>query len=264
MTRNLSTLTVVSAFAGLALLMPTPSSATPVTGTLSITGDATVSATTLTFLCDLLAPFSCPANTGQFQVTGSTAQSGTFSSLALTYGNIHSISQGATPLNQTFLLPDFITFAANPNIALNLTFISLGTAGACPPSGGTVSCTPAGIPGLVSAANPTGKSAFNLTDTASGSSASFSVSGTAVNKATGETSMFNGTFSAEFTNTPGTTNASVASILTELAANGSITSPYSGKFVATATAVPEPATTFLVIGGGLLFAAGAFRRKSRG
>jgi hypothetical protein len=264
MNRKFSTLTVAALLVGLSLLMPSPSFATPVTGQLSITGDATVSATFLTFLCDLLSPFSCPANTGQFQVTGPVAQSGTFSSLALTYGDIHSINQTDSPVNQAFSLPGFMTFMANPDIELNLSFIYLGTGGACPPSGSAVTCTPSGIPGLMSAANPTGKSPFNLTNTASGSSASFSVSGTALRLSTMESSIFNGTFSAEFTNTPGTTDADVNHILAELGTSGAITSPYSGKFVAVATAVPEPATTFLMIGGALLFAAKSLGRRSRG
>lgn len=254
MNRKLSSLCIATLLFGLVLIAPAPTFATPITGTLNVTGDATVAATTITFLCDLLSPFSCPANTGQFQVTGPAAQSGSFSSLALTLGNIMDLNAATQPVNQTFSLPDFMTFMANPNIVLDLTFIHVGTGGSCPPSGGAISCTPL-IAALATPANPTGRSPFILTDTSTGATVAFSVSGNTRNVATSETVPFNGTFTSQFT------NVSVAQLLSELATSGTITASYSGEFVA--TTIPEPATTFLFIGGGLLFAATGMRRRRR-
>lgn len=258
---NVRFLPMLALLAGSAVVVPTSSYAAPITGQLSIAGDATVSATTLTFLCDLFSPMTCPLGSGQFLVTGPLAQSGSFSALANTGGNIKSIDQTTTPINQSFMLSNFMTFLANPDVALDLMFIAPGTGGACPPAP-TMTCTPL-VPALVSASNPTGRSPFNLTDTSSGSTAAFSVSGQTREISTGLTAPFNGTFSATFTNTPGTTDQNVASILAQFA-RGSITSPYDGKFVAIAgPAIPEPATEAMLGGGLLLIAALGYKRRRR-
>ncbi len=240
---------------GVVLLVP--ASAAPITGQLNITGDATVTTTVLTFLCDIVAAQPCPANYGNMAVTGSAAQSGDFTSLANTYGYIHSLDETTTPINQSFTLSDFIMFAADPDIRLDLTFIAAGTGGACPPSG-SAACTPQ-IPALVTAANPLGLSPFNLANTPTGSIASFSVAGEARRVSTGELSPFGGVFTAQFTNTPGTTDADVASILAQLANQGSITTSYSATFKA--TMIPEPATEALLLGGLLVLAGIRWRKR---
>nr|AEQ20615.1 PEP-CTERM motif protein [uncultured bacterium CSLF43] len=257
---SLHSLPAVAMCAGAFLIAPAQSYGAPITGTLSITGDATVSATVLTFLCDVMSALGCPANTGQFQVTGPLAQSGNFVALANTIGDIKNLDQTSEPINQVFSLPNFMTFLNDPNIAFDLTYISAGTGVDCAVSTSTT-CTPR-IPALVSSSNPLGLSPFNLSNTANGSSASFSVSGETRNVATGELAVFNGTFSATFTDTPGANNQDVAHVLAELAANGHITSPYDGKFVAVAS-TPEPATMAL-FGLGLLFVASAGRKKRQG
>ena len=256
MNRKLLSFFVASLSLGLALMTPVPASATAVTGTLSITGNASVSATAVVFQCDLLAPFSCPANTGQFQVTGPAAQSGSFTSLALTYGNITSLNALTEPLNQTFSLPDFITFAANPNIVLDLTFIHLGTGGACPPSGGS-SCTPT-VPALVTPANPAGLSPFTFTNVGTGVTGELSVSGVTRNIGTGETAAYNGVITATFTNT------TVSQLLSEFATGSSVPSSYSGEFVAAAVPVPTPEpSSFLLLGSSVLGLFPVIRRKVR-
>lgn len=245
----------------LGVVAPAPSFGTPVTGTLNITGDATVTAVALNFLCDILSPMSansCPANYGNFIVTGPAAQSGSFVSVANTSGLIQSLNATTTPINQGFSLPNFITFTAAPDMALDLNYIYAGTGGACPPAG-SATCTPM-VPALVSPSNPTGLSPFNLANTANGSSASFSVAGQTRRVSTGETAAFNGTFTAQFTSTPGTNDADVAHILAIFAAAGQITTSYSSTFVA--TTVPEPASTSLMIGGLLILASAGLKRFS--
>ncbi len=257
MNRKFLSLFVAALSLGLALITTVPAYATPVTGTLSITGNAAVSATGVTFQCDLVAPFSCPVNTGQFQVTGAAAQSGAFPSLALTYGNIVSLNALTEPLNQTFSLPDFITFAADPNIVLDLTFIHLGTGAACPPSGGA-SCTPT-LPALVTAANPFGLSPFTYTDTPTGATASLFVSGMTRNVGTGETAAYNGTITAAFS------GLTVDQLLTDFATGGSVqASYYSGQFVAAAVpaSTPEP-SSLLLLGSSALGLFPIIRRKVR-
>lgn len=257
-----SCLFFVASAVGMMMLAPAPSLATPVTGTLNITGDATVGAVTLTFLCDILSAMPCPANSGAFAVTGAAAQSGDFVALANTTGYIQSLNATTSPINSSFSLPNFLTFNATPDIVFDLSYIYAGTGGACPPSGAGA-CTPM-IPALVSASNPSGLSPFNLANTAQGSSASFTVAGDVRRVSTNEMSPFNGTFTAQFTNTPGTTDASVASILAQFAANGSITTSYSSTFVATAgNPVPEPVTAGLMLGGLGLIAVARARRRAR-
>lgn len=246
---------------GFALLLPATSFGTPVTGTLNITGSATVSATILSFFCDTLQVGSCPSGYGGERLPG-TGQTGTFATI--TPGSPYFISTIATPsaggpalVGRSFMLPNFITFQAAPDIFLDLTFISTGVFSACTASG-NVNCTPDGIPQLVNPTNLTGKSAFNLSNTANGSSASFAVSGVTRRASTNETAPFNGVFTAQFVSTPGTNDANVDAILFQLATAGSISNSFSATFVA--TVVPEPATTSLLIGGLLIFAGAGFRR----
>lgn len=240
----------------LALLMPAIAPAAPIDGTLNIVGNAQVAATTLTFLCDVLSAQPCPADYGAFIITGEAAQSGAFDPLAGSNGYIRNLNAIAQPVNEGFMLNNFITFQLEPDIALDLTFIHAGVGGPCPPTGFEV-CTPM-VPLLVSPANPLGLSPFNLANTPTGSTASFSVSGQTRQVSTGDTLPFNGTFSAQFTNTPGMNDASVASILTQFQQAGQITTSYSATFV---TAIPEPATTSMLLGGLLILAGSAFRRR---
>ena len=189
-------------------------------------------------------------------------QTGSFAPLANTPGNIKWLSNTTAPLNEPFALTDFMTFAADPNIALDLNFIFLGTGTACLPSGNTGTCTPI-VPPLTTAANPLGKSPFNLTNTPTGSTAEFSVLGDTRNVASGETALFNGVFSATFTSTPGTTDQDVDHVLARLASGTISSAPYAGQFVATSVGIPEPATLALIVGGLGLMMVGRVRKRSR-
>jgi hypothetical protein len=261
-------LTAIAAFS--LLLLPTRSDAAPVTGILNMSGDATTSATLLTFLCDVVAGQPCPANYGDFLTSGAVALTGSFVPYAGDTGYIHSLSQTAQPLNANFLLQNFLVFnpagtVANPDIALDLTFIFLGTGGqadcAAPPDPNRVpaqTCTPT-IPALVTPTNPLGLSAFTLANTPTGSTASFVLAGNARRISTGELSPFTGTLSATFTSTPGTTDKSYQALLSAFAGGGSISSSYSTSFNAI-IGVPEPATTPLVLGAMLIFAGAGFRK----
>lgn len=231
------------------VLSPASLSATPINGSFDIGGPAaTVTALSLSFSCNPAitnAPCPAPADYGNFSVTSS---SGSFGPYFTQGGYVHNLDNTAEPLNTNFNLANFIIFSSTagnpvipPDIALDLQFIFLGVDGqsqcaAAPAPGQT--CTPI-IPALVSASNPTGLSAFNLQNTQTGSSASFSVSGTARRISTGETSSFTGVYTAQF-------NVPYQTVLAQLA-TGSVTNSISATFLA--TAVPEPETTALVLGG---------------
>jgi hypothetical protein len=268
---------LVALACSLVLLIPASLQASPITGTLAINGDATVGATFLNFLCDILVPGStpCPSGTGNFLTSGAAALSGSFVPYANDPGFIKSLNQTVQPLNQPFSLPNFITFSPTgtvpPDIALDLTFIFLGTdtpaqCGAAPNPNQVPAqvCTPT-IAALVTPPNPNGLSAFNLANTTTGSTASFTVAGNARRISTGELTPFNGTFSATFTNDPGTTDGSYQALLAQFSSGGTVTTPYSATFKATLSPqIPEPGTISLMLGGLLLLVCGArLRRFSR-
>jgi hypothetical protein len=147
------------------------------------------------------------------------------------------------------------------DVALDLRLINLGVnpSASCglAPAAGQV-CTPTGIPGLVTAANPSGTSAFNLQNlTADSSTASLTLAGTARTISTGEISNFTGTFSATFN------DLSFQELLAQLCptaeCTGTVQTPYSATF--SVTVVPEP--SFSVMVGGLLLGFGVFGRRLR-
>jgi hypothetical protein len=261
---KLSRQTILSAVA-LMLWASTAALAIPINGTFDIAGgsDATVMATSLLFNCTpgslTLAPCPGPANSGNFHETTGT---GSFAPYVTQGGYIQNLSQGTTPINQNFLLSNWITFSGTagnpvlpPDIALDLRFIFTGVSGqaACgaAPSPGQI-CTPI-IPALITPANPSGLSPYNLQNIGGGgSTASFGLSGTARRLSTGEVSNFNGTFTAQFS-TP------YQDVLTQLFTTGAVSNSYSATF--TVTAIPEPATESLAIGAILILAGLGLRKK---
>lgn len=224
--------------------------AAPLTGTLDITGSATVSYTELDFGCIPGQPGCVEGTEGNQFAVG--AQSGDFTAVAFQFGEILDLNSTDQPIGTPFVLNNFISFAGMPwNI--QLTSISSGDAGvadcfAAPSAGQT--CTPPG-------------SAFTLLNQLDdngnfSSTATFQVSGLAWtgSQATGF-STFTGTFSAD-------RNSSFQDLLTTLGANGntgSITAPYSATFEF--TPIPEPGTTSLMIAGGALLAVGSLRRRKQ-
>jgi hypothetical protein len=236
------------------LTLATPSLAIPVSGTFAIGGSsATVGADFLNFVCSALTA-SCPAGTGNFLVT--PPATGSFVPYLGDTGFIRNMTQGTAPVNQPFSLPNWVVFnpagtVIPPDIALDLTFIftGVGNPANCPQPGPGQTCTPI-IPALITAANPMGLSPFTLANTQTGSLATFSVAGIARRISTGEISTFEGIFTAQF-------NESVAQVLQQIAATGSITNSYSATFEAT---VPEASTITMLIGG-LLVLGGVVRRR---
>ena len=220
--------------------------ATPITGTLNFTGDATIQTGGINFACDIAVIAPCPSGSGDMFATGTAGQTGTFSSIANTFGYVKSVdvmSGGNATINSPFTLMNWVSFPSNPNIEVDLTFIFLGVGGSCPPSGGAV-CTPDGIPSLVTAANPTGKAAANFTDTQTGSTAYVSALAVARNVATGETTQYRGLITTQFT-------IHSAQVLADLASGQLVPASYSATF--SPSPVPEPESLITLISGlGLL------------
>jgi hypothetical protein len=229
------------------LTITTPALAIPVTGDLNIGGSsAIVAATSLSFSCNLALTGSCPANSGNFLVT--PIPTGSFVPYNGDTGFLKNLSQASQPVGIPFLLSNFLTFnpagtVVPPDIAFDLTFIFTGVSGqtACTlPAASGQTCTPI-IPGL-------GLSPFNLQNTQTGSTASFSVAGIARRISTGETSPFRGVFTAQF-------NDPYQTYLPTIVAGQSITNSYSATF-----RVPEPSSVTMLLGG-LLLIGGLVHRK---
>jgi hypothetical protein len=244
------------------LTLATPALAVPVSGNFSIGGSsAQVGATFLNFICNAALTVSCPAASGNFVVTAPV--SGSFLGPPTYEGDtgfIRNLNQAIAPINETISVPNFITFnpagtVIPPDIALDLTFIFTGVGNpaqcALAPAAGQ-QCTPI-IPALISAANPLGLSPFTLANTQVGSSATFSVAGTARRISTGEVSNFSGVFTAQF-------NDFYQEYLPIVGGGGTIMNSYSATFEATVTPVPEAASITMLLGG-LLLVGGIVRRK---
>jgi hypothetical protein len=166
---------------------------------------------------------------------------------------------------------NFVSFSGSagnpvmpPDIRLDLSFIYLGTSGQAEcglaESAGQT-CTPI-IPSLVGPNNPTGLSSYDFTNTATGSTLSISLSGTATRISTNETTQFIGLLQVTFV------GMSFQDVMSQLSANnytGTVMTPYSATFTALVGPgqqgeVPEP--TFLIpLGGALVGIAGIQRRR---
>jgi hypothetical protein len=250
-----------------ALLLPQSSFATPVSGAFGIEGGgAGAIGFSLNFQCasGLSRAFPCPTTTsGNFLTTQGI---GDFSPYIGQGGFIESLSPIVAPPNTNVNLMNFITFSSSgapnpvttPVIALDLNKVLLGTEGPSEcglPAAPGQNCTPQGIPQLVNPNNPLGISVFNFSNTQTGTTVSFSVNGTARRLSTGETSNFDGVFTANFVGT------NYQALFAALNAGLTIQTPYSGTFIA--TAVPEPSTIPLVLGGLLVLAGVSLRRPFR-
>lgn len=232
-----------------AVMVPLSVFADPISGELAFTGNVTATFTSLNFTC--ATGQTCSSGQGSLTIDG-TASTGSFAGLGGQTGHIMDISNSTTPPGSTESFPNFMTLPGG--ITFTLTRLDIGTGGACPPAPGAT-CTPTS-PLLVSSSNPSGKTGTIFEDTATGSTAEFSVDATAMlTSASGVTTPYTGTFSATFN------GMTTAQVLADLSSAGSISTPYSATFTPVSrTTVPEPGSAWL-LGGGLLLLAGVGLRR---
>ncbi len=171
---------------------------------------------------------------------------GMFAGLAVTTGTIMDLNSTAEPINTQVNVPNFMTFAAAPNLSFTLTELLGGTQGACPgpPPAPGQSCTPTGTP-------------YNLNNlTANSSSAGFTVNGYVVDtNHPGTQTSFSGLFTTQFA------NESLQQVIQTIETGGKLDATFSAQFIATPT--PEPGTIFTLCGGGLLMLGmRAFRKRN--
>jgi hypothetical protein len=225
MTKNI----LVAGFLAIGIL-PLTARASLITGELNFTGSATISLDSVAF------------NNGNiFNIGPAGMQQGGFMALGGTAGSIGNITNPPYATGVIFPTPDFMTFAAAPNISIRLLEVLPGTDGAAgcadTPAASGQACTP----------TTPGESQFNLQNTsATSSTASFAIFGDEDDSLTGTSSSITGTFTIPLT------TENFQTLLAIVNGGGEITAPFSGQIlIATPAAVtPEPATLIdLLIGG---------------
>jgi len=213
----------------------------PVVGVLNIFGDVQVTAPGGVGNIDFLP---VGGTGGVFGVTTADSQEGDFVPLAFTSGDIKDLNQAVHPVGVPFLLSDFITFDADPDIRFDLRLINPGTSGAAGcfvgPAAGQ-QCTPPGSP-------------FNLSNVTAGSStASFQLSGDIRRVSTGELTPYNMIFTTQFI------DQNYQQLLNTITTGGAVRASFSAE----AAAIPEPGSMTLFAAGTALLAGLSIRRKRR-
>jgi hypothetical protein len=214
----------ILAFAFLAVLgVPLASTASTISGVLSVTGTIEISNDSIAF------------GSNQFSVTSpASSQQGGFTALAGTTGNIGNITNPPYATGVIFPTPDFMTFAIVPNITFTLLELEPGTAGAAgctstPPAAGQM-CTPS-LPS---------QSPFNLFNlSATSSIATFSILGVEVDSLTDTSTPVTGVFTVPLA------GENFQTILATIAGGGTVSSSFAAQFTTDTSSVPpvpEPGT----------------------
>jgi hypothetical protein len=207
-----------------------------ITGVMNATGIANISLGTIGF-----------EDSELFINNPDAAQQGGFTALAGTTATIQNLTDPPEPTG-ALDVPDFITFAADSDISITLTFLFPGIDGAAgcvasPAAAGQV-CTP-DVPD---------QSPFDLQDTSSTSStASFELLGLEIDSSTGDSIPIIGTFTTPFS------DQSFQELLATVGAGGTVTTSFSAQFSTT----PEPSSAIELILGVILLQAGRVRFRNK-
>jgi hypothetical protein len=234
----MKSLTVVALLTVAALCVaPVTSHAAIILGTLNIDGAVRVDLDDIDFL-----PIA--TGTGTFSVSAAGTLTGSFVPLALTSGTSIDLNSAVHPVGVALSLPNFMVFASAPGLHFDTAFINPGVFS-------SAACGLPAAPGQVCTPFPT--SPFNLSNTSSGSTASFAMSGTVSDGSASPASNFTGIFTTQFS------GQSYQDVLAIILGGASVTNSYSANFV---VAIPEPGTVSLALGG-ILLLIGVARRRNR-
>jgi len=189
---------------------------------------------------------------GQFQVSGTTDLTYDDPSQSLPIGSdgnlVNLTTSTPLPVN------DFMTFTAAPDLAFDLMGIGPGSS--------NTTCT--GL-ALFASCSVFAGSPFVLTQESTGTEIDLAAFGTATDN-TSDVSAWFGQFSTTITSLKGfngvITPADIQSFF-QSNPTGLITSPYSGTFIATFTAIPEPSSLLMSLIGGSLILFAMSRRQSK-
>jgi hypothetical protein len=206
--------------------------AAPVFGDLDISGSVRIGADFADF-----TPLG--GTTGDFNVEPTST--GTFNTLVIPVteddGDILDLNAAIAPVGVNFSLMNFLTFAADPTITFELTYILPGAYAPCAP--GSTLCS---------------VNLFNLIDTGGSTVANFNVRGNIYDDGQW-VSTYQGSFSQSFA------GQSIANILNTVATQGYIDSAFEGNF--NANPIPEPGSMSLLAIGGFLVSAASYVRRKR-
>lgn len=198
-------------------IFPLAARAALLTGELNFTGSAIIS----------LDSFAI--NNGHvFNISPAIMQQGDFVALGGTTGSIKDITNPPYATGVIFPTPNFITFAAAPNISLTMLELIPGTDGAAgcadTPAAAGQACTPI----------TPGEDQFNLLNSsATSSTASFSILANEVDTLTNTSMLVPVTFTIPLT------TMNFQQFLTTVNGGGAVTTSFSGEVFADA---PEPST----------------------
>jgi hypothetical protein len=241
-----------------ALATGTIASATPLAGQFNFSGTADVSL--------LGVDYTPPVGGGVGEIVvlpgGNT---GDFASLntGVSFGEILDRDESSQPVGSNISVPNWLTLAAMPNLSFTLEFIAPGVFNSAQCFAGAANqqtCTPPPFDADGPGGNPAIISPYNLTNSTNttggiNSTASFVVSGQVMDTNTGELGVFRGIFNATFQDTP------YQELLAAVLSGGTVTAPFSAQI--TVTAIPEPSSMALALGGAALLGAGLLRRRRR-